>query len=867
MMSVDFTAFDAQVTGTDGTAGSASGNLDGGDGGNAIDALPPYSNTDFSLEPSLNRVFPTTIGGNGGAGAGGANATTTSLAVQGGRGGKGGAAFVTMANDIFGSASNHYAGSITITVTANGLPGGLAGGAGGAGGRGGLGITVTVGTNGSNDSIGTDGAGGGAGGIGEVANADVTKAISYATSDLSIQLIATGGQGGQGGFGGSGGNGSLSAGNGGNGAAGGSGAPAEATFSGATAFNDSAIFVTEKVTGGLGGSGGVGGNGGNVGPVGSPPTGFGSNGNGADGGQGGGASATVSGDTVTAPSVQFTLAANGGLGGAGGLGGNAGSSLGQAGVAGVDGAGSITFTNNVVTVGSGIPGDTLTGANDLLLLNLRVATTGPAGFFPGTLDGSAGGNLAFSGNTFIGDGISRLVLQLGSTGTATVDTASNTMSIDGSPTNNTISGFTTFALDTNDTFIAGGGAYKVTFAPDPDTLVFTPNSGNVALSGLTSTNFLLDFRGFSPSFDAAALAGDTDTSTGSTVITLSPSSAITLEGYTGGIAPGNVLFEAACYLKGTRIATPEGEVAVEHLREGVMVCTASGAIRRIAWIGFGKALATRGRRTAATPVIVRRSALGPNVPHRDLRVTKGHSFYLDGVLIPVEFLVNHRSIAWDDRAQEVTVFHIELDTHDVLLANGAPAESYRDDGNRWLFQNANTGWHLPPKPPCAPVLTGGPIVDAAWRRLLALAGPRPGLPLTEDPDLHLRADGVRTDAARREGDAVVFALRSVPSTLRLVSRAAAPQELGLARDPRVLGVAVRAIEARQGRHLRALGAADPLLADGFHCYESAEDLRWTDGDAQIPGALFDGLTGPIELTLRLAGKTAYIEEGTAVRAA
>ena len=120
---------------------------------------------------------------------------------------------------------------------------------------------------------------------------------------------------------------------------------------------------------------------------------------------------------------------------------------------------------------------------------------------------------------------------------------------------------------------------------------------------------------------------------------------------------------------------------------------------------------------------------------------------------------------------------------------------------------------------------------------------------------------------RREGDAVVFALRSVPSTLRLVSRAAAPQELGLARDPRVLGVAVRAIEARQDRHLRTLGAADPLLADGFHGYEPAEDLRWTDGDAPLPTALFDRLTGPIELTLRLAGGTAYIEEGTAVRAA
>ena len=866
-MSVDFTAFDAQVAGTAGTAGSASGSIDGGDGGNAVDALPPYSNTDFSLEPSLDRVFPTTIGGNGGNAAGDANATATIPAVQGGLGGKGGAAFVTMANDIFGSASHHYAGSVTITATANGLPGGLAGGAGGAGGRGGLGVTVTVGTGGSNDSIGTDGAGGGAGGVGEVADADLTAMISYATSALSIQLIATGGQGGQGGFGGSGGNGSLSAGNGGNGAAGGAGASAEATFSDAVAFNDLAISVIEKVTGALGGSGGAGGNGGNLGPAGSPPTGFGSNGNGADGGRGGGATATVSGDTLTAPSVQFTLAANGGLGSAGGLGGNAGPSPGAAGVAGVDGAGSITFTNNVITVGSGIPGDTLSGDSGLLLLNLRVATTGPAGFFPGVLDGSAGGNLAFSGNTFVGDGTARLVLQLGSTGTATVDTAANTISIDGSPTDNTISGFKTFALDTNDVFVAGGGTYQVTFAPDPDTLVFTPASGNVTLSGITSTNFLLDFRGFSPSFDAAALAGDTDTSTGSTVITLSASSSITLAGYTDGIAPGNVLFEAACYLRGTQIATPEGEVAVEHLREGAMVRTASGAIRRIAWIGTGKALATRGRRTAATPVIVRKGALGPNVPHRDLHVTKGHSFYLDGVLIPVEFLVNHRSIAWDDRAQEVTVFHVELDTHDVLLANGAPAESYRDDGNRWLFQNANAGWHLPPKPPGAPVLTGGPIVDAVWRRLLACAGPRPGLPLTGDPDLHLRADGVRIDAARREGDAVVFTLRSVPSTLRLVSRAAAPQELGLARDPRVLGLAVRAIEARQGRHLRTLCAADPLLADGFHGYRTGRGPTLDRRHAPIPAALFDGLTGPIELTLRLAGKTAYIEEGTVVRAA
>ena len=137
-----------------------------------------------------------------------------------------------------------------------------------------------------------------------------------------------------------------------------------------------------------------------------------------------------------------------------------------------------------------------------------------------------------------------------------------------------------------------------------------------------------------------------------------------------------------CFLAGTLIATPSGEELVERLSVGQMILTASGQARPIVWIGVGRVLATRGRRNAATPVIVCKGALAPNVPHADLRLTKGHSLFLDDVLIPVEFLVNHRSILWDDRAQEVSVYHIELDTHDVLVANGAPAESYRDDGNR-----------------------------------------------------------------------------------------------------------------------------------------------------------------------------------------
>jgi Hint domain-containing protein len=322
-----------------------------------------------------------------------------------------------------------------------------------------------------------------------------------------------------------------------------------------------------------------------------------------------------------------------------------------------------------------------------------------------------------------------------------------------------------------------------------------------------------------------------------------------------------------CFVSGTLIATDAGEIPVERLQIGDRVVTLNGKTEPVVWIGTGQVLATRGRRNEATPVIVRKGAIANNVPHHDLHVTKGHAFYLDEVLIPVEFLVNHRSIEWDDRAQEVTIYHVELASHQILLANGAPAESYRDDGNRWLFRNANEGWAFPPKPPYAPVLTGGSVVDAVWRRLLDRAGPRPGLPLTDDPDLHLLVDDKRLEPAALAKDYYLFKLDNVPGTTRLVSRAAAPQELGLSRDQRSLGVGVHQLIVRQGNKFCALQADHPLLWHGFHSFEAENGCRWTTGDALLPGSLFSGFSGPLELVVRTCGTTFYVEDARISRVA
>jgi hypothetical protein len=216
----------------------------------------------------------------------------------------------------------------------------------------------------------------------------------------------------------------------------------------------------------------------------------------------------------------------------------------------------------------------------------------------------------------------------------------------------------------------------------------TSSSGPFVLSGFNA------FSGLAAGEADTALSVALDTSvagTFTTTITLTPSGS-NASGFSAALPDETLTITAdvvPCFLPGTQIATPAGNVPVERLKPGDLVLTQRGDARPVIWLGEGRALATRGHRSAATPVIVRKGALADNVPFRDLRITKGHSLYLDGALIPVEFLINHRSILWDDHAQEVHLYHIELSEHDVLLADGAPAESYRDDGNRWLFQNPN----------------------------------------------------------------------------------------------------------------------------------------------------------------------------------
>ena len=79
----------------------------------------------------------------------------------------------------------------------------------------------------------------------------------------------------------------------------------------------------------------------------------------------------------------------------------------------------------------------------------------------------------------------------------------------------------------------------------------------------------------------------------------------------------------------------------------------------------------------ALPVRIARSALAANVPHHDLFVTRAHGLFIDGLLVSAGNLINDTTITVYEARDydELEYFHIKLESHDVIYAEGAPVET------------------------------------------------------------------------------------------------------------------------------------------------------------------------------------------------
>jgi len=129
-----------------------------------------------------------------------------------------------------------------------------------------------------------------------------------------------------------------------------------------------------------------------------------------------------------------------------------------------------------------------------------------------------------------------------------------------------------------------------------------------------------------------------------------------------------------CFVAGTKIRTPKGEMAIEDLQIGDLISTVNG-LKAIKFIcqstrSFNELLAT-----GKNPIRVAAGTFGATA---DLLMTPSHALNLEGSLIEAGALIDHASVdrvtEWN--APELTYFNLELDQHELIWANGVATESY-----------------------------------------------------------------------------------------------------------------------------------------------------------------------------------------------
>ncbi|MEL6987663.1 MAG: Hint domain-containing protein, partial [Bacteroidota bacterium] len=157
----------------------------------------------------------------------------------------------------------------------------------------------------------------------------------------------------------------------------------------------------------------------------------------------------------------------------------------------------------------------------------------------------------------------------------------------------------------------------------------------------------------------------------------------------GGTASFTAFLTTECFLAGTKILTDKGEIAVEELSIGDLVQTAEGILEPIRWIGKQTVEPNRIQNPLrGYPILIKAGALGKGLPYRDLYTSPDHAYLVDGLLINAGALVNDISIIKTEPTETFYYYHVELENHSLLIAEGTPAESfYPNREDRLVYDN------------------------------------------------------------------------------------------------------------------------------------------------------------------------------------
>jgi hypothetical protein len=338
----------------------------------------------------------------------------------------------------------------------------------------------------------------------------------------------------------------------------------------------------------------------------------------------------------------------------------------------------------------------------------------------------------------------------------------------------TITFATSNSLTNDGTIASTGGSVDIAAVLNGGGMTTVQDDGVVEIENAAGSTQALDFLGAgtlnldSPTFVASTINGFSPDDTivlgvsatpvsyaggdlkmqlgGGQTFDLAVTGTHTLADFIVNTGSASTTINLACFAAGTRIATPRGPVTVEHLREGdaVIVATPNSTLP-IQWIGHRSVDCTRHPRPAEVwPIRIAADAFAPGAPERDLYLSPDHALYLDGVLVPVKYLLNGKTIV-QARRSTITYYHIELPRHAVLLAEGLPAESLLPTGERSAFANGGQTLSLYPDfhsclweaDGCAPLVVTGPQVERVRARLehRATISNARGVPYTRNPGM------------------------------------------------------------------------------------------------------------------------------------
>jgi autotransporter passenger strand-loop-strand repeat protein len=341
--------------------------------------------------------------------------------------------------------------------------------------------------------------------------------------------------------------------------------------------------------------------------------------------------------------------------------------------------------------GGSLNGTTLSGG-----VQIAGGTQSSTLFGSGVLSGTASGTVVSAGGTqYVGSAavVKATVVdsggkqQIGGTTSYAYDYAPGT-TVSVNLSGGTASG-TTVNSDGTEIVSSGGTASGTTV--NSGGLVQVVSGGSITGTDLLSGGTInLEYATYSAGATAVLNAG-TDVLTvtdGGNTYTLQMAGSYTGEGFEVTSATDGTVDVILCFYPGTQLAGTQGGVAVEDITAGTMLKTASGALMPVRWVGQSQISTRFADRQRSLPIRIRAGALGDNLPQRDLLVSPDHALFIEGLLIQAGALVNGVSIIREINVPEqFTYYHVELARHDLLLAEGVPAESFVDNVDRLHFHN------------------------------------------------------------------------------------------------------------------------------------------------------------------------------------